>query len=152
MNNGDGLRCVVWLSGCEHHCKGCFNPETWDKNNGDNFGHKQLMTIYDALSQPWCSGITFTGGDPLHPCNIKNVIALCQDIKAQFPTKNIWLYTGYLFEQVRHDIKNAGIDVLIDGEFQVENKSPFAHWVGSSNQRVIDVQKSLDNGKIVLYN
>lgn len=152
MNNGDGLRCVVWLSGCEHHCKGCFNPETWDKNNGDNFGHKQLMTIYDALSQPWCSGITFTGGDPLHPCNIKNVIALCQDIKAQFPTKNIWLYTGYLFEQVRYDIKNAGIDVLIDGEFQVENKSPFAHWVGSSNQRVIDVQKSLDNGKIVLYN
>lgn len=152
MNNGDGLRCVVWLSACEHHCVGCFNPETWDKNNGDKFGDKQLTAIYDALSQPWCSGITFTGGDPLHPCNIKDVIALCQDIKSRFPTKNIWLYTGYLFEQVEHSIKDSGIDVLIDGEFQIENKSPFAHWVGSSNQRIIDVKKSLDKGEVVLYN
>lgn len=154
MNNGDGLRCVVWLTGCDHKCYNCFNPETWDKNNGDRFGREQIDLICSTLSQPWCSGLTLTGGDPLYHCNIVEVINLCKFLKAKFPTKNIWVYTGYQYQDKHlnlHEEILHYIDVLVDGEYVDEKKSPFAKWVGSSNQRVIDVQKSLAQNKIVLW-
>lgn len=152
MNNGDGLRCVIWLSGCEHHCKNCFNPETWDKSNGDKFTEKQFDIICDTLKQNWCSGITLTGGDPLHPDSINEVTVLCKKIKNKFPNKTIWVYTGYTFDNNYLDplmnIFNY-IDILVDGEYVDELKSPFKHWVGSSNQRVIDIQQSLKQGEVI---
>ena len=154
MDNGDGLRCVVWLSGCEHYCKNCFNPETWDKNNGDEFTETQFDLICNTLKQDWCSGITLTGGDPLHPDNISKVTSLCKNIKNKFPNKSIWIYTGYTFNSDYLDplmnIFNY-IDVLVDGEYVDELNSPFKHWVGSSNQRVIDIQRSLKEDKVILY-
>lgn len=151
MNNGDGLRCVVWLSGCNHHCKNCFNPETWDENYGDEFGEIQQNIIYETLQQDWCSGITFTGGDPLFPKNIEQLLQLCKNIKKKFPKKTIWVYTGYSYDDVSLLDGFNNIDVLVDGEFVEELKSPLAKWVGSYNQRVIDVKKSLKSGKITLY-
>lgn len=149
MNNGDGLRCVVWVTGCEHRCKGCFNPETWDNKNGDKWTALQGSEILTTLVQDWCSGITFTGGDPLHPCNRKEVLDLCDYIKNTFH-KSVWVYTGYKYEELdTSQLKN--IDVLVDGEFIQEQLSPFKHWVGSSNQRIIDVKKSIKQNKVILY-
>lgn len=153
MNNGNGLRCVLWVTACSHRCPFCFNPETWDANNGDRFTEKQYQVIADTLSKNWCSGITLTGGDPLHPVNRKEIKNLCLKLKEQFPEKSIWAYTGYLFEEVKDFLKDSEIDVVIDGEFKNDLKSPFAHWVGSSNQRIIDVKKTLANpaDEVVLY-
>lgn len=147
MNNGDGLRCVVWVTGCEHKCDGCFNPETWDKNNGDEWKDKQTNQIFNILSQDWCSGVTFTGGDPLHPCNRDKIHELCEYIHNTMH-KSVWIYTGYKYEKLDKAYL-SNIDVLVDGRFIEEQKSPFAHWVGSSNQRVIDVQESLKQNKVV---
>lgn len=158
MNNGPGLRVVLWVSGCSHQCEDCFNPETWDENNGDKWTKKQQQLIIKALSEDWCSGITLTGGDPLYISNRKDIITLCKVIKEIYPEKTIWVYTGYLFDELISEECLNYIDVLIDGEFEKENKSPDAHWIGSSNQRVIDVQKTLefrktnpDSKDVILY-
>lgn len=150
MNNGDGLRCVVWLSGCSHHCPECFNPESWDASNGDVFGKDQLDLLLSTLQQDWCSGVTFTGGDPFAAENKSDVLFLCKLIKSQIPQTNIWLYTGSRYEDCSYD-DLVNIDVLCDGEFIVSQKDNYKHWVGSSNQRVIDVQKSLQSNEIVLH-
>lgn len=149
MNNGTGLRCVVWVTGCEHNCVGCFNPETWDAQNGDVWGDKQNATIFTTLAQDWCSGITFSGGDPLHPANRNLVLKLCDYIKNNLH-KTVWVYTGYKYEELNEN-QLMNVDVLVDGEFIESLKSPFAHWIGSSNQRVIDVQKTLKANQIILY-
>lgn len=153
MLNGPGLRVVLWLSGCEHHCDSCHNPETWNFNNGIPFGQTELNYIYNELSHDYISGITFSGGDPFYPKNRIEVIRITSEIKKYFPNKNIWVYTGYLFEEVLEwnlDISN--IDVIVDGEFIKDLFSPKVPWIGSSNQRIIDVQKSLKENKIILYN
>lgn len=158
MNNGPGLRVVLWVSGCSHHCQDCFNPETWDENNGDKWTKKQQQLIIKALSEDWCSGITLTGGDPFYISNRKDITSLCKVIKEIYPEKTIWVYTGYLFDELISEECLNYIDVLIDGEFKKENKSPDAYWIGSSNQRVIDVQKTLefrktnpDSKEVILY-
>ena len=150
MNNGDGLRCVVWVSGCTHHCKGCFNPETWDSKNGAQWGEEQTNFVLETLKQDWCSGITFTGGDPLFHTNIETIQKLCILIKNKFPQKTIWVYTGNRFEDIPKVFLQY-IDVIADGTFEEHLKSPDKHWVGSSNQRVIDVCRSLIENKTVLY-
>lgn len=143
MNNGDGLRVVVWLSGCDHHCKGCFNPETWAADSGSLFGMAQIKKITDYLQEDWCSGITLTGGDPLFPANRDEILDLCKMLKKYYPNKTIWLYTGYLIEDLLKEEKTKQIldyiDVLCDGQFVEEQKSPDKHWVGSENQRVINL-------------
>lgn len=158
MNNGPGLRVVLWVSGCSHHCEDCFNPETWDENNGDKWTKKQQQLIIKFLSEDWCSGITLTGGDPFYIFNRKDITSLCKVIKEIYPEKTIWVYTGYLFDELISEECLNYIDVLIDGEFKKENKSPDAYWIGSSNQRVIDVQKTLefrktnpDSKDVILY-
>lgn len=151
MNNGTGLRVVLWLSGCNHYCNGCFNPETWDSNNGDLFSEEQLNVICDTLKEDWCQGITLTGGDPMYEYNVKDVLTLCKHIKKYFPDKNIWLYTGNTWDEIKHSELMSYIDVLVDGEYQIENNSPDKHWVGSNNQRVIDVRSSLNNNTVVLW-
>lgn len=143
MRNGNGLRVVLWLSGCSHCCKGCHNPITWDPNGGLLFDENAKNEIFDQLSKPYISGITFSGGDPLHAANRLDVRGLMEEIKEQFPEKTIWLYTGYSWEQIFHYSLMEYVDVLVDGEFMLDLLDVKLLWKGSKNQRVIDVKKTL---------
>ena len=134
MLNGDGLRVVLWVAGCSHCCKECHNPFTWEKAKQE---------IFEQLDKPYISGITFSGGDPLHAANRMEVRNLMAEIKEKYPGKTIWLYTGDSWENIYHYSLMKYVDVLVDGEFQAERKDVKLLWKGSSNQRVIDVQKSL---------
>lgn len=143
MLNGDGLRVVLWVSGCSHCCKGCQNPITWDVNGGLLFDDAAKQEIFDQLDKPYISGITFSGGDPLHSANRMEVRTLMAEIREKYPDKTIWLYTGDVWENVMHYPMMRYVDVLVDGEFMIEKRDVKLMWKGSSNQRVIDVQKSL---------
>lgn len=154
MLNGDGLRVVLWVSGCSHCCKGCQNPITWDVNGGILFDEAAKQEIYEQLDKPYISGITFSGGDPLHSANRMDVRAFMAEIRERYPDKTIWLYTGDVWENVMHYPMMRYVDVLVDGEFMIEKRDVKLMWKGSSNQRVIDVQKSLrqtDPSVPVLY-
>lgn len=154
MLNGDGLRVVLWVSGCSHCCKGCQNPITWDVNGGVLFDEAAKQEIFEQLDKPYISGITFSGGDPLHSANRMDVRALMAEIREKYPDKTIWLYTGDVWENVMHYPIMRYVDVLVDGEFMIEKRDVKLMWKGSSNQRVIDVQKSLrqtDPSVPVLY-
>lgn len=155
MNNGDGLRVVLWVSGCEHHCKGCQNPVTWNKDEGIEFGIRERKEIYRELNKKHITGITFSGGDPLFSINKGTVFLLCKDIKEKFHRKTIWIYTGYEWEHIIQDKRMMAImkyvDVLVDGKFVEELKDINYPWAGSTNQRVIDVQRSLKEGQVVLH-
>ena len=151
MLNGEGLRVVLFVSGCERHCKGCQNPETWDKNSGIPFGAEEVSEIFMELSESYISGLTLVGGEPLLLCNVGLLTELCKEVKETFPDKTIWCYTGFKYEEVKElDIMNY-IDVLLDGEFIQELADEKIKWVGSSNQRVIDVKKTKEKGEIVLH-
>lgn len=143
MLNGDGLRVVLWVAGCSHCCKECHNPITWDPNGGLPVDDKVKEEIFQQLNKPYISGITFSGGDPLHAANRLEVRNLMEEIKAKYPDKTIWLYTGDTWEKILHYPLLQFVDVLVDGEFKVELKDVNLMWKGSKNQRVIDVQKSL---------
>ena len=150
MLNGKGFRVVLWVAGCSHHCKGCHNSETWNPNSGILFDDSAKEEIYNELKKDYVQGITFSGGDPLFPGNRDEISKLIKDIKEKFPQKNIWLYTGFVYDQVKDlEVMNY-IDVLVDGPFIIELKSPEKHWVGSSNQRVIDLQKTKRSGQLCL--
>lgn len=151
MLNGDGLRTVLWVSGCSHCCKDCHNPITWDPNGGLLFDEKAKEELFEKLGKDYISGITFSGGDPLHTANRQEVTALAQQIRERFPDKTIWLYTGFTYESIQHLPIIQWIDVLVDGEFECDKKDTQLHWRGSSNQRVIDVPLTLSSGKIVLH-
>lgn len=151
MLNGDGLRVVLWVAGCSHCCKECQNPVTWDPNGGVLFDEAAKQEIFEQLDKSYISGITFSGGDPLHSQNISEVTKLAKEIKEKYPDKTIWLYTGALWESLqREEILNY-LDVLVDGEFMIEKKNISLKWKGSSNQRVIDVPKSLEKKQVVLH-
>ena len=143
MLNGDGLRSVLWVSGCEHHCEDCQNPITWDVNGGVPFDLAAEQELFESLDKDYISGITFSGGDPLFPSNRVDVRRLAQEVKEKYPDKTIWLYTGYSWEQVMHYPVMQYVDVLVDGEFEQDKFDANLRWKGSSNQRVIDVQKTL---------
>ena len=143
MLNGDGLRVVLWVAGCSHCCKDCQNPVTWDPAGGLVFDENAKNEIYDQLSKSYISGITFSGGDPLHAANRLDVRNFMAEIKEKFPDKTIWLYTGDSWENIMHYSCMQYVDVLVDGEFKTELKDVKLKWKGSSNQRVIDVQKTL---------
>ena len=151
MLNGEGLRVVLWVAGCSHHCKGCHNPITWDPNGGLEFDESAKNEIFDELKKDYVSGITFSGGDPLYKDNIQTITSLAKEIKQKFPQKTIWLYTGYNFEDIKNLEIFKYIDVLCDGKFELDKRDVKAHWVGSTNQRVIDVKKTLKENKIVLF-
>lgn len=149
MLNGDGLRCVLFLSGCSHHCKGCQNPETWDIRSGIPFDDSAKKEVLDELGKDYISGLTLSGGDPLNEGNLEGVLSLVKEIKEAFPKKSIWLYTGYTYEQLqssetemekRREILSY-CDVLVDGKFEKDKmdvKYPFA---GSTNQRILYLKK-----------
>lgn len=171
MNNGDGLRVVLWLSGCSHHCYNCQNPQTWNPDSGIPFDEPAKQEIFNELSKDYISGITFSGGDPLHENNLDEVIKLIKEIRISFPEKTIWLYTGYTFDELKrkyNDYKYTPFapiadewltrweiismcNVLVDGEYIDAERDVTLKWRGSKNQRVIDVQKSLAEDKMILY-
>ena len=134
--NGEGLRVVLWVAGCEHHCKGCHNPYTHDVNGGIKFGQDALDELLEALEQEHIQGLTLSGGDPLHPKNRYEMGQLCKLIKEQYPDKTIWIYTGYTFEQVKHLEVLEYIDVLVDGKFVQELADVNCEWRGSTNQNI----------------
>ena len=142
MLNGDGLRVVLWVAGCSHCCKECHNPITWDPNGGLLFDEDAKEEIFEQLEKPYISGITFSGGDPLHSANRLEVRKLMEEIKEKFPDKTIWLYTGYSWEEIWHYPMMKYVDVVVDGEFKIELKDPKLLWKGSSNPRVINVQET----------
>ena len=155
MLNGDGVRVVLWLSGCNHCCKGCQNPMTWNPDTGKEFGAAEWEEITAELSKEHVSGITFSGGDPLYSKNRIPVKNMIETFKICFPGKTIWLYTGYTWEEIMSDkeLKEVikDIDVLVDGEFVEGLADKTYQWAGSTNQRVIDVQKSIKKGKVILH-
>lgn len=144
MLNGDGLRVVLWLAGCSHCCRECHNPLTWDPNGGIPFDDEAKKEIFGQLEKPYISGITFSGGDPMHVANRAGVRKLAEEIRQRFPQKNIWLYTGDRWESILHDPLIPYLSILVDGEFHIEEKDPKLCWKGSKNQRVIDVQRTLE--------
>lgn len=151
MLNGDGLRVVLWVSGCTHHCDECHNPITWDIDGGIPFLDKDRKELWDYLGRNHTAGITFSGGDPLHPDNRDAIDGLVTESKDRFPNKTVWIYTGYLWEEVSNLPLMRKVDVLVDGEYRKELHDRNIHWCGSSNQRVIDVRKSLESGNVVLW-
>ena len=145
MLNGDGLRVVLWVAGCSHCCKGCQNPLTWDPEGGLLFDDAAKREIFEQLSQSYISGITFSGGDPMHEANRLDVRNLMAEIKEKYPQKTIWMYTGDIWENIYQNPMMQYVNVLVDGEFEVDKKDTKLLWKGSSNQRVIDVKRTLES-------
>lgn len=151
MLNGDGLRTVLWVAGCSHGCKGCHNPVTWDICGGLEFDEDAKKELFDELEKPYISGVTFSGGDPLHAGNREETGALIREIREKYPDKSIWVYTGFDWDEIKDIPCITDADVVVDGKFIEELKDSALHWKGSSNQRVIDVKLTLKKGEIVLH-
>ena len=153
MLNGEGLRVVLFLSGCTHNCLECHNPETHPLDSGIPFDDDAKQEIFEQLSKPYIKGITFTGGDPLHPENAKEVYELIHEIDEKFDDKDIWIYTGYKYEDLwGQQLKTANhADVLVDGKFLKLLADVNAPYVGSTNQRIIDIPATWASGKITKY-
>ena len=165
MNNGDGLRVVLWLSGCSHNCYKCQNPQTHDPNSGILFDEKAEEELFRELSKDYISGLTLTGGDPLHENNLDGVLHLVDRFRLSFPNKTIWIYSGYQWSEIFNDgvyltrdcagwkrreiVKKC--DVMIDGKYVDSLRDPQLKWRGSSNQHVINIEKSMIKGEIVLW-
>ena len=158
--NGEGVRTSLFVSGCTHHCKHCFNPETWDFNYGNKFTEDVENKIIESLKPSHISGLTLLGGEPMEPANQKVLLEFVKRVKQIYPQKTIWCYTGYLFDEELLKPSRAHcpwtrellsyIDILIDGEFKYELKDITLRFKGSSNQRVIDVKESLTQNQVIL--
>lgn len=159
--NGEGVRVSLFVSGCTHHCKGCFNAEAWDFDYGEAYDEAIEQKVIDALAPSYISGLSLLGGEPFEPQNQPSLLKLLRRFRNEYPEKNVWCYTGYSFE---NDILagNLGdeaitiemislIDILVDGEFVEDLKDLHLRFRGSSNQRIIDVKKSLKCGETVLW-
>lgn len=159
--NGPGIRVSLFVSGCTHHCKGCFNPETWNFNYGDDFTTEVEDRILEAMKPAYIKGFSLLGGEPFEPQNQEVLLPFLRRVKAAYPDKTIWCYSGYDFEkdmltgnlgpwEVTHEMLTL-IDVLVDGEFVLEKKNPNLRFRGSENQRVIRVADSLNSDTVVLW-
>ena len=159
--NGEGVRVSLFVSGCTHHCEGCFNPETWNFCYGREFTSETEIELLNALSPDFINGLTLLGGEPFEPQNQRALVPFLKKVKEQYPKKNIWCYTGYLFDEellkdsrARCEVTDemlSMIDVLVDGEFRQELKNITLRFRGSENQRIIDIKKSLEAGKVISY-
>ena len=151
ISNGPGVRVSIFMQGCAFHCENCFNKETWDFNGGTDFTEETIKKVLELCDKDFIVGLSILGGEPMHPNNIDGTTALAKAFKEKFPNKNLWIWSGYLFDK---DLKDKEvlkyIDVLVDGQFINNLHNPTLKWKGSSNQRVIDVQKSLKNNKICI--
>lgn len=151
ISNGPGVRVSVFMQGCSFHCKECFNPETWNFTDGKEFNDETIEKILTFCEKEYIKGLSILGGDPLHPKNIAGTTELAKAFKDKFKDKSLWLWTGYLYESLKNKDILGYVDVLIDGQFEIDKFDPRLKWCGSSNQRVINVKKSLKSNKIVLY-
>lgn len=159
--NGVGVRVSVFVSGCTHHCKDCFNKQAWDFLYGNEFTEREIEKVVNLMDHSYVSGLTLLGGEPFEHVNQQGLLPLVKKVKEKFPNKNIWCYSGYTFEKdiIERMCKEwketpellSYIDVLVDGEFQEDKKDIKLKFRGSSNQRIIDVKKSLKNNKTVLF-
>lgn len=154
ISNGEGVRVSLFVQGCSFHCKNCFNQETWDFNGGKEFTTAEIQKIIELADKDYIAGLSILGGEPLHNNNVDEVFHIVATFKEKFPNKNIWLWTGFKFEDAIKDSKRKfilrNIDVLIDGQFEEDKKDLTLKWRGSSNQRVIDCKKSLAENKVIL--
>ena len=152
ISNGPGVRVSIFMQGCHFHCKGCFNENTWDFNGGEEYSDETINRVLELSSADYIVGLSILGGEPMHPKNIEGTTRLAKAFKEKYPKKNIWIWTGFLFDKDLSDKEVMKyIDVLVDGTFKIDLFDPKLKWKGSSNQRVIDVKKSLKNKKVVLY-
>lgn len=159
--NGPGVRVSLFVSGCSHHCKGCFNQEAWDYNYGNKFTEKEETEVMNALKPEYIEGLSLLGGEPLDLKNQEGLLPIVKKAKELYPEKPIWCYTGYLFDkQVMGEMAQTNdttnellkyIDYVVDGQFVETLKNPSLKFRGSSNQRIIDVQKTLENKEITLW-
>ncbi len=157
--NGTGVRVSIFVSGCTHHCKHCFNEETWDFNYGRPFSETEADQIVEYLKPDYVAGLSVLGGEPFEPSNQEGLLPLLQAVKKEYPEKDIWCYTGYLFDkQILEDMCRKSevtrqmlscIDILVDGRFVEEKKNLKLRFRGSENQRIIDVKKSLEQGRVI---
>ena len=150
IGNGLDVGSVLWVSGCSHHCPQCHNPQTWDKNAGEEFTGEVLDNLLEKLKRPYIKRLTLSGGDPLFLGNRDEITNIVRKVKKNFPNIKIWCYTGYLWEEVKDLPCMDFIDVLVDGEFKVELRDITLPFCGSSNQRIINVKESLKKGCVVL--
>ncbi len=159
--NGEGVRVSLFVSGCTHHCPGCFNEDTWDFGYGREYTDETEQEILEALSPDYINGLTLLGGEPFEPQNQKALVQLLRKVREQYPQKTVWCYSGYLFDRellndsrARCECTDAMlsmIDILVDGRFVEKLKDIRLVFRGSSNQRIIDVKRSLESSEIVLW-
>ena len=148
--DGPGVRVSIFMQGCSFHCKNCFNSETWDFNGGKDFTDDTITKVLDLCSNNYINGLSILGGEPMHPSNIEGTTKLAKAFKEKYPNKSLWIWSGFLFDK---DLKDKEVlkytDVLVDGQYNDDLHNPTLKWKGSSNQRVIDVQKSLKQNEVV---
>ncbi len=158
--NGPGVRVSLFVSGCTHHCKGCFNEVAWDFDYGQPFTNETIQTILDMMKPGYIKGLTLLGGEPFEPQNQGPIVELLRQVKKTYPDKSIWAFSGYLFEKITSRTLGdwavtreflSSLDVLVDGPFVEEKKNLALRFRGSENQRLIDVPATLASGKIVLW-
>ena len=158
--NGPGVRISLFVSGCTHHCKGCFNEVAWDFDYGEPFTQQTIRTILDMMKPGYIKGLTLLGGEPFEPQNQGPIVELLRQVKKAYPQKSIWAFSGYLYEKITsHTLGDWAVtqeflsylDVLVDGPFMEEKKNLALRFRGSENQRLIDMPATLASGKIVLW-
>lgn len=159
--NGTGVRVVLWTSGCSHHCKDCHNPQTWSPTHGKLFTQETIDEILSALDKSYIDGITLSGGDPLYSGNLNEIFNLIKIIREKLPTKTIWIYSGFTWEELHVKTSDSDTilrknivelcDVFVDGKFELEKKNIRLKYCGSENQKVINVPQTLKENKIILY-
>ncbi len=152
ISNGPGVRVSIFMQGCEFHCKNCFNPETWDFKKGKEFTDKTIERVLELADKEYIQGLSILGGEPMHPKNIDNTLKLVKVFKEKYPEKDIWVWSGFLFDNLKDKEVLKYINVLVDGQYKDELHDFRLKYRGSSNQRVIDVQKSLKRGKVCEIN
>ena len=159
--NGPGVRVSLFVSGCNHHCKGCFNEVAWDFNYGEDFTENEIASIIKALEPPHIKGLTLLGGEPMEFVNQKGILPLVKKVRETYPEKSIWCYTGFLFDKeivgdmwkkfpVTRELVPL-FDVMVDGKFDIDLLDITLRFRGSSNQRILDVKKSLEAGEVILW-
>lgn len=169
ISNGEGIGVSLFVQGCDFHCKNCFNSETWDFTKGYEWNEKIQNKFLELVKKPFIQRVTILGGEPLHDKNVQFVLKLVHEMRVSTPSKTIWIYTGYTWEQIMNPVVTDNLDieqdnilqmrkevvsmanVLVDGRYVDELRNVTLHWCGSSNQRVINVQESLKQNKVVLW-
>ena len=150
--DGPGVRVSIFMQGCQFHCKNCFNPETWDFNGGKEFNDEVIEKVLQLCKKDHIKGLSILGGEPMNPINREGTTRLAKKFKENFPDKNLWMWTGFKYEDLKDEEVFKYVDVLVDGQYKDELHDPTLKWKGSSNQRVIDIKKSRENNEIVIFN